>query len=70
LVVTLFRSGAEGNNEGNLWKLAKVQALYRSRRKAHLHAADTQCKADTEIMTVRPFHREDSVGDEKKDTKR
>lgn len=36
----------------------------------HLHAADTQCKADTQVVTVGPFDREDGVGDEKEEAKR
>lgn len=36
----------------------------------HLHAADTQCKADTQVVTVGPFDREDGVGDEEEDAKR
>lgn len=37
---------------------------------AHLHAADTQRKADTQVVTIGPFDREDGVGDEEEDTKR
>lgn len=36
----------------------------------HLHAADTQRKADTQVVTVGPFDREDGVGDEEEDAKR
>jgi hypothetical protein len=36
----------------------------------YLHAADTQGKADTQVVTVGPFNREDGVGDEEEDAKR
>lgn len=35
-----------------------------------LHTANPQRKADTQVVAVGPFDREDSVGDEKEDTER
>lgn len=36
----------------------------------YLHAANSQRKADTQVVAVGPFDREDGVGDEKEDTER
>jgi hypothetical protein len=70
----LLGFGSKGDNECDLWGCELVLLFFAFsiglKTATHLHAADTQRKADTQVVTVGPFDREGGVGGEEEDAKR